>query len=190
MCIVSLLCIDHSLNPIKSILLCIVSLLCIGHSLNPVKSILLCIVSLLCIGHSLHPVKSILLCIVFLLYIDHSFNPIKSILLCIVSLLCIGHSFNPVKSKHMGRHAAASHLGLYCLSMSYEKDAGLIWVNVKRKLLSFVNDNYSSMTCNMVLVRKQMSRLVGKHTKWFSNRSDTNRLVQAQKIARSLKFHI
>ena len=35
-----------------------------------------------------------------------------------------------------------------------------------------------------------MSRLVGKPTMWFPNRSDTNRPVQAQKQARSLKFRI
>ena len=35
-----------------------------------------------------------------------------------------------------------------------------------------------------------MSRLVGKPTMWFPNRSDTNRPVQAQKRARSLKFRI
>ena len=35
-----------------------------------------------------------------------------------------------------------------------------------------------------------MSRLVGKPTMWFPNRSDTNRPVQAQKRARSLKFWI
>ena len=35
-----------------------------------------------------------------------------------------------------------------------------------------------------------MSRLVGKQTMWFPNRSDTNRSVQSQKQARSLKFGI
>ena len=35
-----------------------------------------------------------------------------------------------------------------------------------------------------------LSRLVGKQTMWFPNRSDTNRAVQAQKQARSLKFQI
>ena len=34
------------------------------------------------------------------------------------------------------------------------------------------------------------SRLVGKPTMWFPNRSDTNRPVQAQKRARCLKFRI
>ena len=33
-----------------------------------------------------------------------------------------------------------------------------------------------------------MSRLVGKQTMWFPNRSDTNQAVQAQKMARSLTF--
>ena len=33
-----------------------------------------------------------------------------------------------------------------------------------------------------------MSRLVGKPTMWFPNRSDTNQAVQSQKQARSLKF--
>ena len=35
-----------------------------------------------------------------------------------------------------------------------------------------------------------MSHLVEKPTMWFPNRSDTNRPVQAQKRARSLKFQI
>ena len=35
-----------------------------------------------------------------------------------------------------------------------------------------------------------LSRLVGKPTMWFSNRFDTNRAVQAQNQARSLKFWI
>ena len=33
-----------------------------------------------------------------------------------------------------------------------------------------------------------ISRLVGKPTMWFPNRSDTNRAVQAQKQATGLKF--
>ena len=40
-----------------------------------------------------------------------------------------------------------------------------------------------------VCLNYDMSRLVGKSTMWFPNRSDTNRAVQAQKrAARSLKF--
>ena len=38
--------------------------------------------------------------------------------------------------------------------------------------------------------RQEMSRLVGKPTMWFPNRSDTNRPVKAQKEARNLKFRI
>ena len=35
-----------------------------------------------------------------------------------------------------------------------------------------------------------LSRLVGKPTMWFPNRSDTNRAVQAQSMARDWKFWI
>ena len=35
-----------------------------------------------------------------------------------------------------------------------------------------------------------MGRLVGKPTMWFPSRYDTNRPVQAQKKARSLKFRV
>ena len=38
--------------------------------------------------------------------------------------------------------------------------------------------------------KTNLSRLVGKPTMWFPNRFDTNRAVQAQKLARSLKFWI
>ena len=37
---------------------------------------------------------------------------------------------------------------------------------------------------------EDMSRLVGKPTLWFLNRSDTNRAVQAQKMVRDKKFWI
>ena len=37
---------------------------------------------------------------------------------------------------------------------------------------------------------KKLSRLVGKPTMWFPNGSNTNQAVQAQKMARSLKFWI
>ena len=41
-----------------------------------------------------------------------------------------------------------------------------------------------------IIVSQHMSLLVGKPTMWLPNRSDTNRHVQAQKRARSLKFWI
>ena len=40
------------------------------------------------------------------------------------------------------------------------------------------------------LSETKLSRLMGKPTMWFLNRSDINRAVQPQKIARSLKFPI
>ena len=62
-------------------------------------------------------------------------------------------------------------------------------------------DRFSGVAAHMTLVieldvkheinravNQQLSRLVGKPTMWFPNRSDTNRPVQLQKQARSLKF--
>ena len=46
------------------------------------------------------------------------------------------------------------------------------------------------MTVITSLDLHDLSRLVGKPTMLFPNRSDTNRPVQAQKRARSLKFRI
>ena len=43
---------------------------------------------------------------------------------------------------------------------------------------------------NPVKFNHYLSHLVGEPTMWFPNRFDTNRLVQAQKRARSLKFRI
>ena len=42
----------------------------------------------------------------------------------------------------------------------------------------------------MTPMYQEISHLVGKPIMWFPNRSDTNRAVQAQKLARSLKFRI
>ena len=42
----------------------------------------------------------------------------------------------------------------------------------------------------MMNIVQHTSHLVGKPTMWFPNRSDTNRPVQAQKRATSLKFRI
>ena len=44
--------------------------------------------------------------------------------------------------------------------------------------------------CDSILYKVYLSRLGGKPTMWFPNRSDTNRPVQAQKRARILKFRI
>ena len=40
------------------------------------------------------------------------------------------------------------------------------------------------------LTLQYLSRLVGKPTMWFPNRSNTNQPVQSQKMARGLKFQI
>ena len=55
--------------------------------------------------------------------------------------------------------------------------------------------NYWQMPClgkpNAMKGKLQhMSRLVGKPTMWFPNRSDTNRAVQAHKMAGDWKFCI
>ena len=48
-------------------------------------------------------------------------------------------------------------------------------------MLGLVGDRFSC-------VGSHLSRLVGKPTMWFRNRSDTNQAVQSQKQARDLKF--
>ena len=53
----------------------------------------------------------------------------------------------------------------------------------------FVSDLFGNHIVGFLMMRhKQMSRLMGKPAMWFPNRSDTNRPVQAQKQARSMKF--
>ena len=49
-------------------------------------------------------------------------------------------------------------------------------------------DSFDSCQLWKDLYSLYLSRLVGKPTMWFPNRSDTNRPVQAQKRDRSLKF--
>ena len=49
---------------------------------------------------------------------------------------------------------------------------------------------YCDINNKLTKVKHQMSRLVGKPTMWFPNRSDTNWAVQAQKMARDWKFWI
>ena len=41
-----------------------------------------------------------------------------------------------------------------------------------------------------IYIAAHLSHLMGKPTMWFPNRSNTNRAVQAQKRAKSLKFRI
>ena len=55
-----------------------------------------------------------------------------------------------------------------------------------------LGSNYDTISneIDQIMSRLHLSRLVGNPTMWFPNRSDTNRPVQAQKRARSLKFRI
>ena len=48
--------------------------------------------------------------------------------------------------------------------------------------------NIVSLTIVWIAFAQELSHLVGKPTMWFPNRSDTNRPVQPQMTARSLKF--
>ena len=54
--------------------------------------------------------------------------------------------------------------------------------------IRFIQNGFPQYMVIHVAKLIQMSHLVGKQTMWFSNRSDTNRSVQLQKQARSLKF--
>ena len=58
-----------------------------------------------------------------------------------------------------------------------------------RSLLTLYQFTFIAVHCTRS-ISNQLSRLVGKPTMWFPNRSDTNRPVQAQKRATSLKFRI
>ena len=57
-------------------------------------------------------------------------------------------------------------------------------------LLSRVDNCHRCVHVSSIWSCLEMSHLVGKPTMWFPTRSDTNRPVQAQKRARSLKFRI
>ena len=64
-----------------------------------------------------------------------------------------------------------------------------------RQITSIHCTLFPSLTDKMLFLKHEkngheMSRLVGKPTMWFPNRSDTNRAIQGQKQARSLKFQI
>ena len=61
---------------------------------------------------------------------------------------------------------------------------------VRYALLLFLNLIIITVSFKCHTTYGHLSRLVGKPTMWFPKRSDTNRPVQAQKRARSLKFRI
>ena len=70
-------------------------------------------------------------------------------------------------------------------TVSYTKQLTVLFLDNSPKGRLPVPSAHSFTSTN-----RQMSRLVGKPTMWFPNRSDTNRLIQSQKRARSLKFWI
>ena len=73
------------------------------------------------------------------------------------------------------------------------RETDIIAVKDNKLSMNMTSASQSRQLANMdegAHVRCQMSRLVGKPTMWFPNRSDTNQPVQAQERARSLKFRI
>ena len=61
---------------------------------------------------------------------------------------------------------------------------------MQRFMYYFVMVQYFDTLLLMLFYMLYLSRLVGKPTMWFSNRSDTNQAAQSQKQARSLKFRL
>ena len=61
-------------------------------------------------------------------------------------------------------------------------------ISVWEQLATDQSDPWEVVPRQVFASYNHMSHLVGKPTMWFPNRSDTNRAVQAQKTARSLKF--
>ena len=82
--------------------------------------------------------------------------------------------------------AASSFLCLYRLVCVRPVRKPHCWFSHEAAHIS----SYHNYSLGMHSLSLYMSHLVGKPTMWFPNRSDTNRPVQAQKRARSLKFRI
>ena len=61
---------------------------------------------------------------------------------------------------------------------------------VIRKIKTKIERRLESASYVIPAINPYLSRLVGKPTMWFLKRPDTNRAVQAQKTARSMKFRI
>ena len=99
----------------------------------------------------------------FLYFLNPKF-PASSHLLCLYSSICVG----PVRKPHCW----------------FSHDVAYVWFEKEVHVHVLFEKEYRLIHSHL----KHMSRLVGKPTMRFPNRSDTNRPVQAQKRARSLKF--
>ena len=102
----------------------------------------------------------------FLFFLNPKFQAF-SCLLCFYSPVCV----RPVRKPHCWFSHEVAHLCLFPVSML--------------SVMSTWNHNLLPRYFS-----SKMNRLVGKPTMWFLNRSDTNRAVEAEKTARSLKFWI
>ena len=74
--------------------------------------------------------------------------------------------------------------------MANSAKANILNTDSAMKSKSAVGGGGESKIWKPIIHVQDMSRLVGKPTMWFPNRSDTNQPVHAQKRARSLKFWI
>ena len=107
----------------------------------------------------------------FLFYLNPKFQASSSFL-CLYRPVCVG----PVRKPHCWFSHEAAKLYSVGVFVTYTKHIRI----VQCSLLS-TRRIYCTFDVNL-------SRLVGKPTMWFSNRSDTNWSVSSQKMARSLKF--
>ena len=61
-------------------------------------------------------------------------------------------------------------------------------LHISRKIM--MSENESAIITKSIHYKIDTSSLVGKPTMWFPNRSDSNRAVQAQKMAGDWKFWV
>ena len=86
--------------------------------------------------------------------------------------------------------------GLISCAVTAQLICHFVFASISKNPVFFMArlNSYTSIECFrsalMCILTLYLSRLVGKPTMWFLNRSDTNQAVQSQKQARSLKFQI
>ena len=109
----------------------------------------------------------------FLFYLNLKFQPSSSFL-CLYRPVSVG----PVRKPYCWFSHEAAHMNINIRNSFISTKASSLYLPLQTL----------NWRCDSLI--SKMSRLVGKPTMWFPNRSDTNRPVQAQKRARSLKFWI